>query len=116
MTTDAKRMASLLRRYVIRRSRGEPAPEFARLVDLDGTVAWLYADERAACASSRWRRLRVPGRPWCPTLGRHVEVAHDIALQAHFVTVTEDDWQRLELEAAAVRHAVSTNGAPPAAD
>lgn len=98
MTTDSRRMVSLLRRYVIQRSRGERAPEFARLVDLDGTGAWLYADERAARASNRWRRLHVPGRPWCPVLGRHVEVAHDTELQSYFVTVTEGEWQLMELD------------------
>lgn len=93
------RIVSLLRRYVARRATGEPCPEYARLADLgSGIEGWLWSDEVTARASGRWRRLRVPGRPWCPVLGRHVEIAQDIDLQAHFVTVTEGEWQLMELD------------------
>lgn len=91
------RIASLLRRYVARRATGEPCPEYTRLVDLGGGIeGWLWSDEVTARASGRWRRLRVPGKPWCTVLGPHVEIAHDVELQAHFVTVTEGGWRRLE--------------------
>uniref|UniRef100_A0A9E8CSZ7 Uncharacterized protein n=1 Tax=Bosea sp. NBC_00436 TaxID=2969620 RepID=A0A9E8CSZ7_9HYPH len=63
---------------------------------MDGTGAWLRCDERAARISDRWKRMRVPGRPWCPVLGSTVDIAQDVMLQSYFATMDDTDWFRLE--------------------
>lgn len=89
----------LLRRYVIRRSSGTyPCPEYARRVEVDGIGVWLHCGERAAHKSDRWKRVRVPGRPWCPVLGTHLDIARDVMLQAYFATIHGGGWFRAEQE------------------
>lgn len=92
---------ALLRRYVLRRARGAyPCPEYAFCIPIEGVgSAWLRCDEKAARASDRWRRVRLPGRPWCPVLGNHVAIAQDVELQSFFTTIADDGWSRLEHEA-----------------
>lgn len=97
--------AKLLRRYVIERSAGRvPCPEYMRFIEIetiDGPPngAWQRCSETEARAAPRWRRLRIPGRPWCPVLGPRVGIARDVQLQAHFATVPDGDWYRMEQRA-----------------
>uniref|UniRef100_A0A9E8CTG9 Uncharacterized protein n=1 Tax=Bosea sp. NBC_00436 TaxID=2969620 RepID=A0A9E8CTG9_9HYPH len=91
------RDAVLLRRYVIRRSSGAyPCPEYARRIEIDGIGAWQRCDERAARAADRWKRMRVPRRPWCPVLGNRLDIAQDLALQSFFAIADDADWFRME--------------------
>lgn len=98
MISESK-MPSVLRRYVIRRATGGPCPEYARLVLIGRSLAaWVRSDERAACASDRWRRIRLPGGPWCPVLGHILVIAQDVALQAYFETISAEGWKTLEID------------------
>lgn len=92
------RDAALLRRYVIRRSEGAyPCPEYARRVPIEGVgFAWVRCNDPTARASDRWRRMRIPGRPWCPVLGNRLDIAQDVPLQAYFAGVPDSDWFRME--------------------
>lgn len=92
--------AQLLRRYVLGRAAGRiPAAEFVRLEEVaPGLGGWIKCDEKTAKESEHWRRLRKPGALWCPVLGNHLGIAQDVALQAYFLTVSEDGWQRLANE------------------
>jgi len=94
------RDAVLLRRYVVRRSSGAyPCPEYARRVPIENVgFAWQRCDERAARAADRWKRMRIPGRPWCPVLGNRLDIAQDVMLQSFFAIAGDDDWFRLEQE------------------
>ncbi|MCX7321630.1 MAG: hypothetical protein NT113_19835 [Hyphomicrobiales bacterium] len=84
----------LLRRYVLERAAGRfPRKEFARY-DVD-IGAWVRCEEAVARASAHWRCLRQPSAPWCPVLGSRTGVYDDEALQAFFITIPEDEWQRL---------------------
>lgn len=93
-----ERDAALLRRYVIRRSSGAyPCPEYVRGIPIEGVgLAWVRCNEPAARGSDRWKRMRIPGRPWCPVLGNRLTVAQDVELQSYFATVPDSDWFRLE--------------------
>lgn len=90
--------AALLRRYVVRRSEGAyPCPEYARRISVEGVgFVWVRCNESTARASDRWRRMRIPGRPWCPVLGNRLGIAQDVELQSYFATVSDSDWFRLE--------------------
>jgi hypothetical protein len=92
--------AQLLRRYVLERAAGRiPAAEYVRLEEVaPGVGGWIRCDEKTARESEHWRRLRRPGALWCPVLGNRLGVAQDVALQAYFLTVPEDGWQRLANE------------------
>ncbi|QDL99518.1 hypothetical protein FLL57_20355 [Rhodopseudomonas palustris] len=84
----------LLRRYVLERaSERFPCKEFARYDFNIG--AWVRCDEATARASEHWRRLRRSSAAWCPVLGSRTDVLTDDALQAFFLTISEDEWQRL---------------------
>jgi hypothetical protein len=85
---------TMLRRYVLERAAGRiPRKEYARY-DFD-LGAWVRCDEAVARDSEHWRRLRKPATPWCPVLGPQTGIADDDSLQAFFVTVADDGWQRL---------------------
>lgn len=87
--------AGRLRRYVNGRARNRIHNEYVRYDSYLG--AWLLCDEGTARAHAHWRRIRHPGQPWCPVLGRNVAVASDTALQSFFEAIGPEEWRRLEL-------------------
>ncbi|RED25784.1 hypothetical protein BJ123_13017 [Rhodopseudomonas thermotolerans] len=87
----------MLRRYIVDRASGRmPRSEWTYYAP--EAAAWIRADERTARRHEHHRRVRIDGLAWCDVLGHRTVVADDAALQAYFLTITPDDWQRLAID------------------
>lgn len=93
-----------LRRYVRDRAAGRVAAEYARADRVDGIAVWIgcHASNVDRLDGKNYRRIRIPGEPWCPVLGRDTSIAGDRELQAFFtLTEAESDphtWTQLYAE------------------
>lgn len=75
-----------LRRYIVARAAGRVAAEYARADDIGSIGVWYGCDvpKGERIDGKKYKRIRIPGAPWCRYLGRDVSIASDPDLQALF--------------------------------